>query len=201
VAGIFDWNRLLSLKLPLIYFQSKQTTMKKLFYPLAAIAIIGASAFTIVAVPSWKISDDYEVKFSSKDPNGVFRGLKGNISFDEKDLKNSVMDVSIDVSTINTGNGMQNTHAKGEQWFDAAKYPTIKFTSSEITKTATGYLVTGVLEMRGVKKEIGVPFTFDQNRFNGSFEVNRNDFGLGDPKHEKVPPTIKIDLSVPVSKA
>jgi polyisoprenoid-binding protein YceI len=175
--------------------------MKKLFYPFLAIAIIGASAFTIVAVPSWKISDDSEVKFSSKDPNGVFKGLKGNITFDEKDLKNSVMDVSIDVSTINTGNGMQNTHAKGEQWFDVAKYPTIRFTSSEITKTTTGYLVTGTLEMRGVKKEIGVPFTFDQNKFTGSFEVNRNDFGIGDPKHEKVPPTIKIDLSVPVVKA
>jgi polyisoprenoid-binding protein YceI len=174
--------------------------MKKLFYPFAAIAMIGASAFTIVAVPSWKISDDYEVKFSSKDPNGVFKGLKGNISFDEKDLKNSVMDVSIDVSTINTGNGMQNTHAKGAQWFDAEKYPTINFKSREITKAATGYLVKGELEMHGVKKEIDVPFTFEQNKFSGSFEINRNDFGIGDPKHEKVPPVIKLDISVPVVK-
>ena len=175
--------------------------MKRLFYPFAAIAIIGASAFTIVAVPSWKISDDYEVKFSSKDPNGVFKGLKGNISFDEKDLKNSVMDVSIDVSTINTGNGMQNTHAKGAQWFDAEKFPTIKFTSSEFKKAAAGYVVKGQLEMRGVKKEIEIPFTFEQNKFTGSFEIIRSDFGIGDPKNEKVPPTIKIDLSVPVSKA
>lgn len=175
--------------------------MKKLIFPLAAAIIIGGSAFTISAVPSWKISDDSEVKFTSKDPSGVFKGMKGNISFDEKDLKNSVMDVTIDVSTINTGNGMKNTHAKSDKWFDAEKYPTIHFTSKEITKTSTGYLVKGTLDMHGVQKEFAVPFTFENNKFNGSFDIDRNQFAIGDPNHEKVPPTIKVDVSVPVVKA
>ena len=106
----------------------------------------------------------------------------------------------LQVATINTGNGMQNTHAKSEKWFDAEKYPQIKFTSSEIVAAAAGYQAKGILEMHGVKKEITIPFTFKNNIFNGAIEVNRNDFGIGDPNHQKVPPTLKVELNVPVSK-
>lgn len=175
--------------------------MKKLFYPVAAALIISASAFTVATAPKWKINEEYSVKFSSGHPDGIFKGLKGDIEFDEKDLKSSVFNVTIDVATINTGNGMQNTHAKSDKWFDAEKYPVIKFTSSQVTKSVAGYQVKGVLEMHGVTKEISFPFTFHNNTFAGSFEVNRNEFGIGDPKHEKVPATLKIDLSIPVSKS
>ncbi len=70
-------------------------------------------------------------------------------------------------------------------WFDAEKYPTIKFTSKEITKTSTGYNARGVLDMHGVQKEINLPFTFNDNVFAGSFEVNRLDYNInvGEPNH------------------
>jgi polyisoprenoid-binding protein YceI len=86
--------------------------MKKLIYPIAAIAIIIASAFTVIKSQNWKIGEDYSIKFTSEDPSGVFRGLKGNVVFDENDLANSKLDVTVDVSTINTGNGMKNTCKK-----------------------------------------------------------------------------------------
>ena len=84
--------------------------MKRLIYPIAALIIMAASAFTVIKSQDWKIGDDYAIKFTSEDPSGVFRGLKGTISFDDKNLASSKFDVSIDVSTINTGNGMKNTH-------------------------------------------------------------------------------------------
>ncbi len=174
--------------------------MKRLLYPFAAVLIIAASAFTIANAPNWKIGDAYSIKFTSGHPDGIFRGLQGNVNFDEKNLKASKFEVTVDVTTINTGNGMQNTHAKSDKWFDAIKYPTINFTSSAITKSPSGYQVKGLLEMHGVKKEITFPFTFQNNIFAGSFNVNRNEFGIGDPNHNKVPATLKIDLSVPVTK-
>lgn len=57
--------------------------------------------------------------------------------------------MSIDVASINTGNGMKNSHAKGATWFDVEKYPTINFVSSAISKSATGYEAKGTLEMHG----------------------------------------------------
>ena len=101
--------------------------MKRLVYPIAALALMTASAFTFIASQDWKINDDYTIKFTSHDPSGTFGGLKGTVAFDENDLAASKFDVTIDVATINTGNGMKNNHAKSAKWFDAEKYPTIDF--------------------------------------------------------------------------
>ena len=133
--------------------------MKKLIYPMAALALLAASAFTVVKSQDWKINDTYSIKFDGGDPSGEFKGLKGTVKFDPADLPGSKFDASIDVASINTGNGMKNTHAKSEKWFDADKYPLIKFTSSSITKTATGYAAAGTLEMHGVQKPATIPFT------------------------------------------
>lgn len=174
--------------------------MKKLVFPVAALLLIASSAFTIYKTQSWKIGDNYSVKFTSSDPSGVFTGLKGTVEFDEKNLKASKFDVTVDVASINTGNGMQNTHAKSAQWFDAEKYPVIKYSSSAISKTSSGYETKGVLDIHGVQKEVVIPFTFQNNTFTGSFEVNREDFNLN-PSNGKAGKVIKVDLTVPVSKA
>src|SRR5271169_1103822 len=109
--------------------------MKKLIYPFAGLAFIIASAFTVIKSQDWQIASTSAVKFDGGDPSGEFSGLKGIVSFDPNNLAAARFDVSLDVSTINTGNGMKNTHAKSAKWFDAEKYPIIKFTSTSITKT------------------------------------------------------------------
>ena len=174
--------------------------MKKFIYPIAALALLTASAFTVVKSQDWKISDSYSVKFDGGDPSGEFKGLKGNISFDPNDLASSKFDVSIDVASINTGNGMKNTHAKSDKWFDAEKYPTIKFTSSAITKTATGYAATGTLDMHGVQKTITLPFTFTNNVFAGSLQVNRMDYNINTAEPNHGATQFKVDINVPVTK-
>ncbi len=174
--------------------------MKKIIYPLAAIIILFASAFTFVQSQDWKIADNYSVKFDGGDPSGEFSGLKGILKFDEKDLAGSKFDATLDVASINTGNGMKNTHAKSEKWFDAAKYPTIRFTSSSIAKSASGYEAKGILDMHGVQKEIVLPFNFADNIFTGNLEVNRLDYNINtaEPAHGSA--TFKVSISVPVTK-
>jgi polyisoprenoid-binding protein YceI len=175
--------------------------MKKLFYPLAALVIMLGSAFTVFKSQDWKISDNYSVKFEGGDPSGEFGGLKGTISFDPNNLAASKFDASIDVATINTGNGMKNTHAKSEKWFDAEKYPAIRFTSASFSKTTAGYETKGTLEMHGVKKEITIPFTFEDNIFNGSFQVNRLDYNVNTAEPAHGAAIFKVTINVPVVKA
>jgi len=174
--------------------------MKKQIYLLASVALIIGSAFAFIQSLDWKIAEPYAIKFEAGDPSGEFSGLKGTIKFDEKNLAASQFNVTVDVASINTGNGMKNTHAKSANWFDAEKYPTIAFTSSTISKTATGFEAKGTLEMHGVKKEIILPFTFSNNTFSANIEVNRLDFNIDDGKHPKMSPTIKVSLTVPVTK-
>ncbi len=174
--------------------------MKKQTYFLATVVLILASAFTIIQSQNWKIVEGYSIKFDGGDPSGEFTGLKGTIQFDEKNLAASKFEVTIDVASINTGNGMKNTHAKSANWFDVEKYPTINFTSSAITKTSEGFEAKGTLEMHGVKKEITLPFTFINNTFAANMEVSRMDFNLDDGKHPKMAPTLKVSIIVPVTK-
>jgi polyisoprenoid-binding protein YceI len=178
--------------------------MKKIIYPALAALLMIASAFTGVRFQDWKIGDDYSIKFTSEDPSGVFKGLKGTVSFDEANLATSKFDVTVDVSTINTGNGMKNTHAKSEKWFDATKYPTIAFTSKEITKTANGYNAKGDLQIHGVTKEVNLPFTFkktDQGGvFESSFDIDRLDYNINTAEPAHGASKLKVDLSIPVTK-
>jgi polyisoprenoid-binding protein YceI len=174
--------------------------MKKLLFPVLAVMLIVASSFTIFLSQEWKIGDKAFVKFDGGDPSGQFTGVKGSINFDPSDLAASKFVDSIDVSTINTGNGMKNTHAKSEKWFDAEKYPTIVFASSTISKTSTGYEAKGTLTMHGVQKEIVIPFTFDNNVFKGSLTVNRLDYNINTAEPNHGASNLKVDIEVPVTK-
>lgn len=179
--------------------------MKRMFYPAVALVLILGSAFTFIQSQNWKIGDDYSIKFTSEDPSGVFRGLKGTVAFDDKNLAASKFDLSVDVSTINTGNGMKNTHAKSDKWFDAQKYPTINFTSSSITAAGTGYQAKGTLEIHGVKKEVTLPFTFEKNDaggiFKSSFDINRMDYNINTAEPAHGAAVLHVELAVPVTKA
>jgi polyisoprenoid-binding protein YceI len=177
--------------------------MNKLFYPIAAVLILAASAFTFMSAPGWQITDGYSISFTNDEASGIFKDFKGTVLFDEQNPGAGKFDVVIDVTSINTGNGLQNKHAKSDEWFDAAKYPQIHFVSRSIARAGNGYQVTGDLEMHGVKKATTIPFTFKKTAqggaFTGSFTVNRSDFGIGKPGGE-VPEPVKLDISVPVTK-
>ncbi|MFK7949487.1 MAG: YceI family protein [Saprospiraceae bacterium] len=176
--------------------------MKQFSFAILVGATILFSAFTVNNSINWKITDDYSIKFKGTDAEGIFKKMSGDISFNEKDLTTSKFAVSIDVASINTGNGMKNKHAVSNKWFDAEKYPSITFTSSKISKSAKGYKVDGTLEMHGTKKQVSIPFTFTSNTFKGKFSVNRMDFGIGTMKgmSKKVSNKIELEISVPVSK-
>ena len=109
--------------------------MKKNIYLMAIAAIMTLSAFTSYHSTSWKIADGYEIKFTSEDPSGIFKSLKGEIKFTKEHLDQSSFNMTIDVASINTGNGMKNQHAVSEHWFNAEQYPEISFKSNLISKT------------------------------------------------------------------
>ena len=192
--------------MPLEELKSKTYIMKKFVYPIAAIALITASAFTFIVAQSWKVAEGYSVKFSGEEGKiqGAFTGLKAVINFDEKDLATSNVEASVDVASFNTGNGMMNTHAKSEQWFDSEKNPTISFKSSSIAKTATGYEAKGKLSMHGVSKDFTMPFTFEKTAtgglFKSAFVINRLDYEINVAQPARGGSMFPVELSIPVTK-
>lgn len=177
--------------------------MKKLIFSAAGVIVLAAlSAFTL-STTSWQITDQYHIRFTSSDASGIFRKFEGAIEFDASNPAASKFDVKIDAASINTGNGLQNKHAKSAEWFDVAKYPVISYVSTKIEKAGDAWQVTGILDMHGVKKEVTIPFTFQQKgteaTFSGRFTVNRNDFHIGKPGGD-VGEVITVAVAVPVVK-
>lgn len=151
----------------------------------------------------WKILETHKVAFSNKDVSGTFDDITGTIVFDSENLSTAKFNFKLKVESINTGNGLQNKHARGEEWFHADKYPYIEFESTKIEKTETGFKAIGKLEMHGVKKDMVIPFTFSKKgskaSFIAKFNVNRTDFNIG-KKGDEVADNIKITATLPVQK-
>jgi len=112
---------------------------------------------------------------------GSFEGMKGDVNFNPKDLKNSSFEVTIDASTVNTNNSKRDKHLKNEDFFEVEKYPTIKFKSDAIVRSKKeGYFIAkGKLVIHGISKDIKIPFTYENGVFEGTLKVNRFDYGIG----------------------
>ncbi len=176
--------------------------MKKIALLLVVAITFFISAFTLLSPPEWKLTEEYSIRFKGKRINGFFHKLKGNIAFDEKNLATSSVKLEAEVNSITTGNSLKSWHSKRRKWFDAKNYPTISFESRKFEKAPKGYLVTGKLKMKGVEKEITVPFNFSNNIFFGQFKVKRSDYNVGKVKGfaKLVSDTIVIDFTIPVTK-
>ena len=116
---------------------------------------------------------------------GSFSGLQGNIKFDISHPDQAGFDVSIDANTINTGIDMRDEHLRAETYFDVKNYPRIRFTSTKVTASSKPgqFMIYGKLTIKNKSKDISFPFTAKQTGngylFNGTFTINRRDFGVG----------------------
>jgi polyisoprenoid-binding protein YceI len=151
----------------------------------------------------WTILESHKVAFSNKDVSGTFDQISGTIVFDPVNLTSAKLNLKLKVESINTGNGLQNKHARGDEWFHAEKYPYIEFESTKIEKTESGFKATGKLEMHGVKKEVSIPFTFvkkgNKGTFVAKFNVSRSEYNVG-KKGNDVADVLKITATLPVQK-
>ena len=185
--------------------------MKSLFKALNILVAISLSVLlvwinpTLAMAQSWSVGEGYNIAFNGSGAEGTFGGLDGTIRFDPSDPATAMFDVTIDVSTISTGNKTKDKHARGDSWFDASQFPKIKFVSNSCTATSNGYSVTGHLEIKGIRQQMTLPFAFKETDTGGLFEgnltVNREDYGIKGPFMAfMVGDEFEVSISVPVSR-
>ncbi len=126
----------------------------------------------------------FKIKMLGSTVDGKFKGFTGAIKFDAKDLSNASFVASVDVNTLDTDNNLRNRHLKEkEDFFNVAKYPTIKMKSTKIEKVGESYIGYFDLTMKETTKNIKVPFTFKQEGNNATFSgmttINRRDWAVG----------------------
>ena len=87
---------------------------------------------------------------------GRFDKTSGNITLD-RDKKTGSADVTIDVASVSTGVPKLDDHLRNPDFFDAAKYPTIRFKSQDFKFNGDKLsAVNGNLTMHGVTKPVSL---------------------------------------------
>src|ERR1043166_8312790 len=88
--------------------------------------------------------------FGISSVEGHFRTFEVTLSSTKDDFSDAKIEMTADVKTIDTDNEMRDKDLKSANWFDAEKYPEIKFKSTSFKKmNGNKYLLTGDLTMHG----------------------------------------------------
>ena len=120
--------------------------------------------------------------------NGKFNDFTGEINFDPENPASSKIKGVVQVASVDTDNEKRDQHLRTSEFFDAENHPELVFESKKISKTADGYVAVGDLTMRGVTKEVELPFTvvgpindpWGNTRvgIEGRAAINRMDWGI-----------------------
>lgn len=162
--------------------------MNRLFTLLVTLALLGpvnAPAQTYNVDPS-HTTIQFKVKnFGLMSVKGVFEKFKGTVDIDETDITKSKVDVSIEIASINTGINMRDDDLRGPNFFDAVKFPTMTFVSTQVEADKDKLKVTGNLTIKGVTKQITLnvedpkSLPGDRNRgVTATATLNRQDYGV-----------------------
>jgi len=130
---------------------------------------------------------EFTIKHFGIPTSGRLSGLSGSITFDIHSLNTAKFDVSVQSSSVNTGINLRDNHLRDEEFFWSEKYPTIRFVSTGVKATEKKDIlaVTGNLILKGITKEITLPFTVNEMNsgyiFKGNFAIDRGEFHIGHP--------------------
>ncbi|MDD2581792.1 MAG: YceI family protein [Desulfuromonadaceae bacterium] len=164
---------------------------------IASISTIIALALPALALAStWTIDPDHSnIGFKVKhlmvsNVKGNFDKHTGVVEINDKDITKSKVQVTIDTKSINTNVQKRDEHLRSADFFDVAKYPTMTFVSTKVTKVGKNKLkVTGNLTLHGVTKQVVLdvdgptkeskdPWGNIRKGATATTKINRKDFGL-----------------------
>ena len=146
-------------------------------------------------VTTWTIDSSHaEIGFAVRHlmiatVRGRFGAVSGTVTVDETNPRNSKIDVTVDVTSVDTRQEMRDNHLRSPDFFDVATYPTMHFVSKRIDGDIGGeFRVLGDLTIRGVTREVTLtanlegrtkdPWGNERAGFSATGKINRHDFGL-----------------------
>ena len=120
---------------------------------------------------------------------GNFTKVTGSVVLNEKDITQSQVSASIDVSSVDTRVEARNKDLKSPNFFDVEKYPTIEFKSKRIVSGGGKLQVIGDLTIHGTTREVTLdvdgptpelsdPWGNSRRGISATTTINRRDFNL-----------------------
>jgi polyisoprenoid-binding protein YceI len=121
---------------------------------------------------------------------GAFDDVQGTVWVDESDATTVLVDVTIQVASIDTRQEQRDAHLRSTDFFDAARFPTITFRSRMVEGNHhdSKFRVVGDLTIRDVTRQVVLdvsaegrlidPWGEERAGFSAHGKIDRTDFGL-----------------------
>jgi polyisoprenoid-binding protein YceI len=119
---------------------------------------------------------------------GSFKLFDGTMENSTADISDAKINFTVDVNSINTDNEKRDNHLKSDDFFAAAKFPQMKFTSTSMTADGKDkYKLAGDLTIRDVTKPVVFDVTYGGSvaamgttklGFKAQTTINRFDYNL-----------------------
>jgi len=118
---------------------------------------------------------------------GSFKQISGSVTLNADKPAESKVEITLPLSGIDTNNPGRDDHLKSPDFFNAAEFPEVKFSSKTVQKTDKGYKVEGLLTMHGVTKPVTLDVVSGGTAkspkgevagFEVSASFKRSDFGM-----------------------
>jgi polyisoprenoid-binding protein YceI len=121
--------------------------------------------------------------------SGSFGKFDATLTASKDDFTDASITFEADTDSVSTGNEQRDAHLKGDDFFNAEKFPKLSFVSTGITKkNDEDYVLTGNLTIRDITKPVtlnvvyGGTMTDPWGQTKAGFEItgkiNRKEFGL-----------------------
>lgn len=121
--------------------------------------------------------------------SGTFEKFDVQAEAEDADFSTASVEFTAEVDSISTGNADRDNHLKSPEFFDAAKYPLVKFVSTRIEKKdSENFVVYGDLTLRNVTRPVTLDVEFggigkdpwgnEKAGFTVSGKINRTEFDL-----------------------
>jgi polyisoprenoid-binding protein YceI len=156
---------------------------------LARILAVSILVSGPAAAADWKADPaqsrlEFIATFEKNAAPGVFKAFDTRLRFEPDKPEAGKLDVIVNVASADMKSGDVNRAIRGPEWFDFARFPQAEFHAEDIRRVAPGrYLARGALTLKGVKKELEVPFTWEESgdaaTMAGELSVARLPFGIG----------------------
>jgi len=169
------------------------------------LALLAAlAAMPALAADSWQIlHEESSLTFEATQQGGSFDGgfetFRAEMLFSDDDLAGSGFDVTIDVTSIDTGSRQRDRELPKEAWFHFEAHPQATFRTSQIRRAGDGYEAVAELTIRGNTHEIVLPFTWrtegGRAEMDGEVTIDRTRYGVGQGDWED-PDAIGHDVKV-----
>lgn len=119
--------------------------------------------------------------------HGRFTRFPVSFDFDPDALASAHLEVTVELASLDTGDPERDDTLKGSDFFAVSKYPQAHYSATQFSKTASGYAAHGKLTLRGVTRELTVPFSFRTateqgarvGTMDGKLTLRRLDYGVG----------------------